>query len=206
MWKLTLLAYVPLSFVFSILLVPLIIAAGYFYKDTGTLLDNLGSIFFLLLFFVILLLNTLISVVCLLASQVGSSSMMLQYQMDPHPLITNKNISLFLEKSLVRCFVLCDYHRNSESGCFHLGRCFDCFGVCNRERYLHFYFHNSKCFAHLHGFGPAFLYFPAHFYRSEFLNKDKNQKILGLSFQPARIYPVIQFDYLWFFVCHWFCN
>jgi len=76
MWKVTLLTYVPLSFVFSILLVPLIIAAGYFYKDTGTLLDNLGSIFFLLLFVVILLINTLISVVCLLASQVGSSIMM----------------------------------------------------------------------------------------------------------------------------------
>jgi hypothetical protein len=98
MWKLTLLAYVPLSFVFSSLLVPLILAAGYFYKDTGTFLDNLGSIFFLLLFVVILFINTLLSVMCLLVSQVGSSSMMLQYQMDPNAIGTNKISPAFLKK------------------------------------------------------------------------------------------------------------
>lgn len=99
MWKVTLLAYVPLSFVFSSLLVPIILAAGYFFKETGTFLDNLGSVFFLFLFVVTLIIISLISVACLLISQVGSSLMMQQSLTNQEGVWRNNKFSaIFIKK------------------------------------------------------------------------------------------------------------
>ena len=93
MWKLTLLAYLPLSFLSTLILFPAIIAAVIFYQEAGSWGDNLVSIFFIALSLILLAITSLISIISLLLVQIGSSTMMHQYQTDPQDLIENKNIS-----------------------------------------------------------------------------------------------------------------
>ena len=168
MWKVILLAYVPVSFLSTLVLFPVIIAAVVFYQDTGSWGDNLGCIFFLVLAVIILALNSLIFIISLLVVQVGSSIMMHQSQTDSQEIIENNKITGTFLKRIFLGFVYYLAVLGLPNLIIWLLTVASIVLLIITENVffdLHFYLLNSNLNANILNICLVFLYAPADFYR-----------------------------------------